>query len=151
MTNKESLKSKIEFNPHDNPDSYFAELTSWEIADNTLMFARSAELSPEDKAKGLRRTVQASFEYEGEHIGMIFEAVGKNPDRIIIQGGSLAEGHENPTMFNYVITKGAVVNGSEAEVSKDEQSRVKSLLARANLQIAIRNPFHDSSKTSQSA
>ncbi|TXG78638.1 hypothetical protein E6Q11_00545 [Candidatus Dojkabacteria bacterium] len=166
MTDREPRRQAKEFSPHENPEAFFAYLTPWEIADNTLNFARAGDfILPEtgksvndlvggyvevrDKSVPLvehapqevmRRTIDVSFDHGDENITIYLQTKGVEPKHISARGVALSKRHGGPQEFHYKIYKDRlVVQGESEPIAKDtpEYKRIRSIVGKANLQLSL--------------
>lgn len=120
-----------------NPDVLFAELSPWQIAHNTITFAREVEPQLDDSE--LRSTKQAIFVHEGSKVALVLQARGENPKKITITGKVYKGGDETPSdPFRFVITKDGVRVGSTKELLDEAgETKLRAIMGRANLQLTM--------------
>ncbi len=166
MTDREPRIQSREFSPHDNPEAFFAYLSPWEIADNTLKFARAGDfILPRKDEKGenaenesleqsssdlslngnaskeiTRRTVDVSFDQEDEHVTMYLEVKGEDPRYISAHGVTLSTRHDGPQEFHYKVFRDRVVIKGKKEPAIEgtpDYVKIRSFIGRANLQLSL--------------
>lgn len=166
MTDREPRRQTREFSPHENPEAFFAYLTPWEIADNTLKFARAGDfILPEngkrvndlvggyvdvrDKSvpvvehapqEVMRRTIDVSFDHGEENITIYLQTKGVEPRYVSARGVALSKRYGGPREFHYKIYKDRLlVKGESEPIAEDtpEYNRIRSIIGKANLQLSL--------------